>query len=178
MEKDILHINKELYIKWSKQCWEAGKDGTSFEVLEKEMKKMFKDIKEENSAQYVGKLKMEKEIFKDIKEKVKKTREEDKILSELSDKMEKSLTLKEKKEFEEINFNREHNLQASLFDFGFVQGYKFLEENILELIDEDMAYQRSKLTGNFETDKPIDKPIKWRIVGFEDLKKKLMEDKR
>ncbi len=117
---------------------------------------------------------MEKEIFKEIKERVKKTRKEDKILSELRDKMEKSLTLKEKKEFEEINFNRGHNLQASLFDFGFVQGYESLEENILRLIDKDIEYQKSKLTGDFEKDKPT----KWRITGMEYLKKELNKEVR
>ncbi len=117
---------------------------------------------------------MEKEIFKKIKERVKETRKEDKILSELRDKMEKSLTLKEKKEFEEINFNRGHNLQASLFDFGFVQGYESLEENILRLIDKDIEYQKSKLTGDFEKDKPT----KWRITGMEYLKKELNKEVR
>ncbi len=115
---------------------------------------------------------MEKEIFKEIKERVNETRKEDKILSELRDKMEKPLTLKEKKEFEEIDFNREHNLQASLFDFGFVQGYESLEENILKLIDEDIKYQKSKLTGDFEKDKPT----QWRITGMEYLKEELNLD--
>ena len=117
---------------------------------------------------------MKKEIFKDIKERVNKTCKEDKRLSELRDKMEKSFTIKEKKEFEDINFNREHNLQASLFDFGFVKGYEFLEENILKLIDGDIEYQKSKLTGNFEKDKPL----KWRITGMEYLKKELKKEVR
>ena len=115
---------------------------------------------------------MKKEIFKDIKERVNKTCKEDKRLSELRDKMEKSFTIKEKKEFENINFNREHNLQASLFDFGFVQGYEFLEANILKLIDGDIEYQKSKLTGNFEKDKLL----KWRITGMEYLKKELKKE--
>jgi len=111
----------------------------------------------------------EKAIYTEIKERVKETREEDKRFSELRDKMEKSLTTKEKKEFENINFNKEHQLQASLFDFGFVTGYEILKENILKLIDEDIKYQKKKLTGNFERDKQIN----WRITGFEYLKKEL-----
>jgi len=85
---------------------------------------------------------IEKEIFKDIKERVKKTRKEDKRLSQLRDKMEKSLTIEEKKELDNINFDREHNLQASLFDFGFISGYESLKENILKLIDEDIELAR------------------------------------
>ncbi len=46
---------------------------------------------------------------------------------------------------------------------------KHREEEILELIDNDIEYQKMKLMGNFETDKPI----KWRITGFEDLKKRM-----
>jgi len=42
----------------------------------------------------------EKAIYTEIKERVEETRREDKRFSELWDKMEKSLTTKEKKEFE------------------------------------------------------------------------------
>ena len=116
----------------------------------------------------------EKAIYIEIKERVEETRREDKRFSELWDKMEKSLTTKEKKEFENINFNKEHQLQASLFDFGFVTGYEILEENILKLIDKDIKYQKTKLIRNFEKDKPIN----WRITGFEYLKKELNSEVR
>jgi len=116
----------------------------------------------------------EKAIYTEIKERVEETRREDKRFSELWDKMEKSLTTKEKKEFENINFNKEHHLRASLFDFGYVTGYEVLKEDILKLIDEDIKYQKKKLTGNFERDKQIN----WRITGFEYLKKELNSEVR
>ena len=39
-------------------------------------------------------------------------------------------------------------------------------KKILGLIDKDIKFQRTKLTNDFEKDKPI----KWRIVGMEELK--------
>ena len=45
--------------------------------------------------------------------------------------------------------------------------------DLIKLINTDIEYQKTKLTGDFEKDKPI----KWRIVGFKDLKKKLLEEK-
>ncbi len=45
-------------------------------------------------------------------------------------------------------------------------------KEVLVLISKDIEYQKTKLTGNFKKDKSI----KWRIIGFEDLKKKIQED--
>ena len=111
---------------------------------------------------------METEI-QSIRGKVEKQREEDKRFSDLTKKMEKFLTEEERKELEEINFNKTHNLGASLYDFGFVNGWDFLKEDILKLINKDIEYQKTKLTGDFEKDKLTN----WRITGMEYLKKEL-----
>ena len=42
-------------------------------------------------------------------------------------------------------------------------------KEICKMIEEDIAYQKTKLTGDFEKDKTI----KWRIIGFEELLNKI-----
>lgn len=44
-------------------------------------------------------------------------------------------------------------------------------KDLEKIIDEDIAYQKKQLIGDYEKDKPI----KWRIEGFELLKKKFKE---
>lgn len=44
-------------------------------------------------------------------------------------------------------------------------------KEIVEMIDQDMAYQKIQLTNGFEADKSIH----WRIIGMEALKKKILE---
>ena len=47
MEKDVIHINKELCLKLSNSCWKAGKKNISWAKLEIEIEKMFKEINNE-----------------------------------------------------------------------------------------------------------------------------------
>jgi hypothetical protein len=44
-------------------------------------------------------------------------------------------------------------------------------ERILEIIDNDLVFQKKQLKGDFEKDKPT----QWRITGFESLKKEVLK---
>ncbi len=47
-------------------------------------------------------------------------------------------------------------------------------KEILKLIDKDIEYQKTKLVGDFEKDKPI----KWRIVGFKNLRSRITKESK
>jgi len=69
-----------------------------------------------------------------------------------------------KKETKKLNIDenrRAGKTTRSYFEFK-IQTLK----EVSNLIDEDIKFQRSKLTNDFEKDKSI----KWRIVGMEELK--------
>ncbi len=44
-------------------------------------------------------------------------------------------------------------------------------EDLEKMIDEEIKIQKKQLKGDFEKDKPI----KWRIIGFEKFKEKIKE---
>ncbi len=53
----------------------------------------------------------------------------------------------------------------------YIDGVLDERERIIKLIEEDVAYQKTKLEDNFENDKSI----LWRITGMELLLRKLEE---
>ncbi len=62
-------------------------------------------------------------------------------------------------------------ITPEVLEISIQKALEIQEKEIIELIDNDVEYQKKRLTGNFKTDKPI----KWRIIGFEDLKKRIQQ---
>ena len=45
------------------------------------------------------------------------------------------------------------------------------KQDVYDLIDQDIAYQETKLKGDFKKDKPLH----WRIIGLRYLREKIKE---
>ena len=74
------------------------------------------------------------------------------------------------KELESEGIWQRHMIEESK-EKGFINAVKYIKiqtlKHIVKLINEDIEYQKTKLTGEF------DKPIKWRIIGMELLKSQI-----
>jgi len=75
--------------------------------------------------------------------------------------------IKEKKAFEQIE-------RIYIRFIGNIKKQYIFRKEVEEIINEDIKYQTTKLTGNFEKDKPIH----WRLKGYKFLKQKFKEKKK
>ncbi len=54
-----------------------------------------------------------------------------------------------------------------------IEAVQITKQEILKMIDEEITTQKKFLTRNLEKDKSVN----WRIIGFEEFKKQLKEEK-